>query len=299
MKKDDIKNVRILVVDDNELVLKTLNLLVSSLGYKCRTANNGLEASELLKTNSFDLVLTDVKMPGMDGIELLHYITKHYPDTDVIVATGYSDRASYADVIKAGAIDYIKKPIDHIELEAKLTRALRERAMLRKLEQLSMYDSLTSLLNRRAFDIHFHQEVERSARQGYSIFLAILDIDNFKEYNDNHGHQKGDDVLSALGEILLECTRNSVDLCFRIGGDEFAVVLPQTNADQATEIVQRIIQQYAKRNFDTTSLSIGVVSCRRDPLLTLEEDEKRMKNRADQAMYDAKKSGKNCVICRI
>ena len=93
MKKDDKKNVRILVVDDNDLVLKTLNLLVSSLGYKCHAASNGLEAVELLKTNSFDLVLTDVKMPGMDGIELLQHITEHYPETDVIVAQEVSGAA--------------------------------------------------------------------------------------------------------------------------------------------------------------------------------------------------------------
>jgi len=297
MKTDDTNNkTSILVVDDNSLVLKTLNLLVSSLGYQCHSASDGLKAVELLKTESYDLVLTDVMMPGMNGLELLNHITEHYPDTDVIVATGYSDQASYADVIKAGAIDYIKKPIEQIELEAKLTRALRERAMLRKLEQLSLYDSLTSLFNRRAFDTQFHQEIERATRQDYPLFLAFIDIDNFKEYNDTYGHQQGDDVLVGLGKILLECTRNSVDMCFRIGGDEFAVILSQTNADQATEIIQRILLKYVEQNYGSTSLSIGVVSCKRDPLLTHEENEKQMKNRADQAMYDAKKDGKNCVI---
>ena len=297
MKIDNKNKAPILVVDDDDLVLKTLVLLVSMLGYKCSSASHGLEAVEILKTNSFDLVLTDVNMPGMDGLELLSHITQHYPNTDVIVATGFSERASYADVIKAGAIDYIKKPIDKDELEAKLARALRERAMLQELEQLSTHDSLTSLLNRRAFDVHFNQEMERAIRQGYSLFLAILDIDNFKAYNDTHGHQNGDEILIYMGELLIECTRNSVDLCFRIGGDEFAIILPQTSSGQATEISQRILTQYAGHGFDTTSLSIGVVSCVRNPQLTLEEDIKQMKDRADHAMYDAKKKGKNCIIC--
>lgn len=299
MKTNDTNNTSILVVDDNDLVLKTLNLLVSSLGYKCRVATNGLEAVDILETDSFDLVLTDVKMPGMDGIALLHHITELYPDTGVIVATGYSEWAGYADVIKAGAIDYMTKPIDRGELEAKLMRALREKAMVRKLEELSMHDSLTSLFNRRAFEIHLHREIDRADRQKYSIFLAMLDIDNFKEYNDNYGHQEGDNVLIALAEILLECSRNSVDMCFRIGGDEFAVILPQTNADQATEIIQRILLKYVEHGFGTTSLSIGVVSCKCDPLLTLEEDGKLIKKHVDQALYDAKKGGKNCVVCRI
>lgn len=299
MKTNDTNNTCILVVDDNDLVLKTLNLLVPSFGYKCRVASNGLEAVELLKTDSFDLVLTDMKMPGMDGIVLLHHITQLYPDTGVIIAADYSECASYAEVIKAGAIDYITKPIDQGELEAKLMRALREKAILRKLEQLSMHDSLTSLFNRRAFEIYLHREIDRADRQRYSIFLAMLDIDNFKEYNDSYGHQKGDNVLTTLAEILLECSRNSVDTCFRVGGDEFAVILPQTNADQATEIIQRILLNYVEQGFGTTSLSIGIVSCKCDPLLTIEEDGKLIKNHVDQALYDAKKSGKNCVVCRI
>ena len=219
----------ILVVDDDELVRKTLSVLISSLGYQCHVGADGLEAVEVLKSTKVDLVLSDIIMPNMDGIELLKYIIRYYPDTDVIIATGYSERTSYADVIKAGAIDFIKKPIDQAELEAKLARALRERNMIRKLEELSMCDALTSLLNRRAFDLRFSREVERAHRQNYPLFLAMIDVDNFKEYNDTHGHDAGDKVLMALSDIMREGTRNSVDLCFRLGGDEFAVLLPQTH----------------------------------------------------------------------
>jgi diguanylate cyclase (GGDEF)-like protein len=289
----------ILVVDDDELVRKTLSVLVSSLGYHCDLASDGFEAVEILKSKKFDLVLSDIIMPNMDGIELLKYIIRHHSDTDVIIATGYNERTSYADVIKAGAIDFIKKPIDQAELEAKLARALRERHMIRKFEELSMCDALTSLLNRRAFDLRFPRDVERANRQSYSLFLAIIDVDNFKEYNDSHGHNEGDKVLVALSDIMMDGTRNSVDLCFRLGGDEFAVLLPQTTATQATEIVQRILLQFVENDFDGTTLSIGIISCLRDKNVRAEEDLARLLKRADQAMYDAKKSGKNCVICRI
>ena len=289
----------ILIVDDDDLVLKTLNVLISSLGYKCLLANDGLEATEVLAEKECDLILTDVLMPNMDGLELLLYVREKNPDIDVIVATGYSERASYADVIKAGAIDFIKKPIDQAELEAKLARAIRERKMVKELERLSLSDSLTSIFNRRAFDQKFPKEVERAHRQDYQLFLAILDIDNFKEYNDQFGHPEGDKVLTALGGILQECTRNSVDMVFRVGGDEFAVILPQTSATQATEIVQRILLKYIEENFGKTSLSIGIVSCGRNSAVTQDEDILNMKERADKAMYEAKNSGKNCVVCRL
>jgi diguanylate cyclase (GGDEF)-like protein len=289
----------ILVVDDDELVRKTLSVLVSSLGYNCHVASDGIEATEMLQSKHCDLVLSDIKMPNMDGLELLKHIIRHHSGTDVIIATGYNETASYADVIRAGALDFIKKPIDQAELEAKLARALRERHMIRKLETLSMCDGLTSLLNRRAYDLRFPREVERAHRQNYSLYLAIVDVDNFKDYNDTFGHNEGDKVLIALSDTIKECTRNSVDLCFRLGGDEFAVLLPQTTATQATEIVQRVLLKFVESNFNGTTLSIGIVSCKRDKDISAEEDLAQMQKRADQAMYDAKHSGKNCVICRI
>lgn len=296
---EDKKSVVILIVDDDDLVLKTLNVLVTALGYTCLLANDGLEAVEILQEKQCDLILTDVLMPNMDGLELLAYVREKYTDIDVIVATGFSERASYADVIKAGAIDFIKKPIDQAELEAKLDRAFRERKMVRELEKLSLSDTLTSVYNRRAFDQKFTHEVERAFRQDYSLFLAIIDIDNFKDYNDKYGHAAGDKILISLGYILEECTRNNVDMAFRLGGDEFAVLLPQTSANQATEIVQRILLRYIEANYGKTTLSIGIVSCERDSELELKEDIIRMQERADKAMYEAKNSGKNCVVCRL
>jgi two-component system cell cycle response regulator len=296
---DNNRVATILVVDDDELVRKTLSVLVSTLGYRCQQASDGVEAIKVLKSSKCDLVLSDVIMPNMDGLELLKYIIRHHVETDVIIATGYNERTSYADVIRAGAIDFLKKPIDQAELEAKLARALRERSMVRKLEELSMCDGLTSLLNRRAFDLRFPREVERADRQSYPLFLAMIDVDNFKDYNDSYGHDSGDKVLIALSDIMREGTRNSVDLCFRLGGDEFAVLLPQTTATQATEIVQRILLKFVESDFGGTTLSIGIISCFRKKEVSATEDLTHMLKRADQAMYDAKASGKNCVICRI
>jgi diguanylate cyclase (GGDEF)-like protein len=289
----------ILVVDDDELVRMTLSVLVSSFGYHCLVAGDGVEAIAVLKSTAVDLVFSDIVMPGMDGLQLLNHIAENYKQTDVIISTGYHEKASYSEVIKAGAIDFIKKPIDHAELEAKLARAVRERRMMRELERLSRQDGLTTILNRRAFDERFSDEVERAHRQNYPLMLAVIDIDNFKQYNDERGHQEGDKILISLADILKECTRESVDLCFRLGGDEFAVLLPQATAAQGTEIIQRILLSFVEQSFGATTLSIGLVSCERNEALNREQDEIAIKERADQAMYDAKKNGKNCVVTKV
>ena len=117
-------------------------------------------------------------------------------------------------------------------------------------------------------------------------------------YNDTHGHGEGDKILINLGTTLHEVTRNSVDLCFRLGGDEFAVLLPQTTAAQAKEIIERVMSKFSTSTTNQTTLSIGIVACKRNDKLDLDDDIQQMQIRADKAMYDAKSSGKNRVICR-
>ena len=289
----------ILIVDDDRPVREALSVVVSSLGYHSLIAADGLEATEILKKRRCDIVLCDLVMPRMDGMALLKYILRHHFNTDVIVATGHDKSVRYADVIRAGAIDFIKKPIDQAELEAKLARAIRERRLIRRLEAMSLSDSLTSLLNRRAYNQRFPHEVERAHRQSYSLFLALIDVDNFKSFNDAYGHEEGDKILINLGSTLNEFTRNSVDLCFRLGGDEFAVLLPQTTVAQAKEIIERVMHNFSASNANQTTLSIGIVACKRNDTLDLDGDIQRMQVRADQAMYDAKSSGKNRIVCRV
>ncbi len=289
----------ILIVDDDRPVREALSVVVSSLGYHSLIAADGQEAINILKKQKCDIVLCDLVMPRMDGMELLKHIIKHHSDTDVIIATGHSKKVRYADVIRAGALDFIKKPIDQAELEAKLARAIRERRLIRKLETLSMSDGLTSLLNRRAYDQRFPHEVERAHRQSYPLFLALLDVDNFKTFNDTYGHSEGDKILITLGTTLKEYTRNSVDLCFRLGGDEFAVLLPQTTVAQAKEIIERVMINFSESNDNQTTLSIGIGACRRDDKSDLQSDIHRMQKEADQAMYEAKSSGKNRIVCRV
>lgn len=289
---------KILVVDDDPLIVRLLESAIASFGYEHESAANGEEAVDKLQDHDdFTIVVTDMTMPKMDGMQLLKYIKKNHPGMDVIVVTGYTETFSYTDVIKAGACDFISKPFNVDELEAKLNRVIREQKLIRKLERLSMCDVLTDLYNRRCFDAKLHEEVPRAHRQGYPVFLALLDVDKFKEYNDRLGHQAGDRLLQTIGEILKHCTRENVDWSFRQGGDEFAIIIPYITIEQAVQIAERILDRYREANFLTTSLSIGLAQFIRHPGRSWPEDIEDLVARADRALYRAKKENGNKVVC--
>lgn len=289
---------KILLVDDEPLLRRLLETSVASYGYDYESAEDGMEAVEALEKGGFNVVITDMSMPRMDGMQLLKYIKEHHPHTDVIVVTGFTETFTYTDVIKAGASDFISKPFNVDELEAKINRVIREQKLIRKLEHLSMCDVLTDLFNRRCFDMKLQEEIPRAHRQGYPVFLILLDVDSFKQYNDEFGHQAGDKVLQAIGRILVQCTRDNVDWCFRFGGDEFAVIIPYASLDQAVQIAERILQRYCDSAFsETTSLSAGLAQFVRHPGRSWAEDINDLVERADKALYVGKNAGGGKVAC--
>jgi two-component system cell cycle response regulator len=286
---------RILIVDDDPLVLELLGISISAFGFDFVAANNGREAMEILKEQEFTIVITDMMMPEVDGMTLLTHIGKEYPHTRVIVVTGYTGTFSYMDVIRAGASDFISKPFNSDELEAKINRVLLEQKMISNLEYLSNCDALTGLFNRRHFDKKIREEVHRADRQGYSVFLTLVDVDKFKDYNDEHGHQQGDQVLIEIGAILKNCTREDVDLIFRHGGDEFAIITPHIIHEQVAMVVERILASYNKHSFAGTGLSLGVAKFIRSDN-DIDDDVSSLFRRADQALYLAKGQGGNQII---
>lgn len=290
-------DIRILIADDDPLILEVLGAFISGLGYKHDAVIDGKQAVDALKEKDFSIVITDMIMPNMDGMELLKYIRENYPRIDVIVVTGYTGDFSYTDVIKAGASDFISKPFNKDELEAKLNRVIREQSLIRQLERLSICDPLTDLYNRRYFDVKLSEEVHRSFRQDYPVYLVVADIDKFKKYNDTHGHQAGDKVLQAVSNILSQCTRENVDWAFRMGGDEFAIILPYTSKKQTILVAERILQFYQEYDFTKTSLSIGLAQFFRHDQHTWTDDIIDLVARADAAMYKAKEDGGNKVVC--
>jgi two-component system cell cycle response regulator len=287
---------RILLVDDDPSILEVLEDLMAIFGYETETARNGFEAVEKLERDFFHIVLTDMVMEGMDGMALLKFIHSNYPNIKVMITTGYDRTFSYTDVIKAGASDFISKPFNFDELEAKISRIVREIELMRQLELLSISDGLTGLYNRRYFDTKILEEVRRANRQNHDLFLAVLDVDYLKAINDKYGHLAGDKLLKAVGTTIKQCIRENVDWPFRYGGDEFCVILTQVSQDQALMTAERFIQSFNETKMPLTGLSIGLARFLRSPDNKWSDDIADLVRRADIAMYRAKETGRNRVV---
>lgn len=286
---------RILIVDDEKDSLELLGDCIASFGFDYDKAEDGAQAIDKLQSEIFTIVLTDIVMPNLDGMQLLKYIREFYPKLGVIVITG-GPKYSYTDVIKAGASDFIAKPFDINELEAKLNRLVRELNMINQLQQHSMHDALTELYNRRYFDSNILTELRRAERQGHEVYMHMLDVDNLKGYNDNNGHQGGDKLLQELSAILFQSIRENVDWAFRYGGDEFGIISIQVDLPQVKRMAERILRKYKQAQFTGTGLSIGIARFIRHPGKTWEQDLRDFVARSDAALYAAKMQGKNKIV---
>lgn len=284
----------VLCVDDDQDIREILQEIISHFGHTGITATDGLDALEKLTENHFDIIITDLKMPHIDGLELIKRIKAEFTDVDVIAVTAHHIDYEYTQVIEAGACDFISKPFNVNELEAKINRIIRERKLLTQLKRLSTSDGLTGLYNRRYFDENLRREAIRALRQNYSMYLLFVDLDNLKMYNDKYGHQQGDSLLREFARIVMGNIRKDVDSAYRYGGDEFAVVLPHANRQEAQMVANRFLTEYKSMNFDRTSLSIGLGELEASRQ-TLEEDLRTLVGKADKALYCAKSNNGNRV----
>lgn len=280
---------RVLVVDDESTVRSALVTLLREWGYEAESADNGDSALELLARSAWQVLVIDIRMPGMDGLELLREARGRGSDCDVIVITAYDMDYSYLDVVDAGATDFITKPFRAEELRAKLHRILRERRLRQQLVELSIRDGLTRLFNRRHFHAKLESEVLRARRQGHSLSLILLDVDDLKTINDTHGHVEGDAVLVGLAGVLESSLRFGVDLAFRLGGDEFAVLLIDSDREAASTVAERIRGSAQALGEPSHTLSLGIA--------TLEHGDsaEELHRRADSALYHSKRTGGNRV----
>ena len=280
----------VLSVDDDGELRELLHELICQMGHASVTAADGVDALEKMEEKHFDIVITDINMPRLNGVGLIKRITSDFSDTDVIAITGYQTEYNYTDIIALGASDFISKPINIDEFEAKIKRIIRERNMRFELRRLSTCDALTGLYNRRHLDDNLQNEAIRASRQNYDLYLLLIDIDNFKVYNDKYGHQQGDRLLQELARIILRSIRENVDSGYRYGGDEFAATILHANPQQALMVAERLRTEYNERNLVPTSLSIGIAKLKNSHG-TLEEDLDDLIRKADQALYLAKNNG--------
>lgn len=292
---------RILIVDDDASIRESMQEFIEISGYVALSAGSGEDALEILRSNAIDVVITDIMLPGIDGLALTDRIIEDY-DADVIVMTGYSGDYSYEEAINKGASDLVFKPVRFEELLLRLKRVLKERYltqdrdhMLDKLQKLAITDGLTKLYNSRHFYSQLEIEVDRSNRYSHPLSLLLLDIDHFKDFNDTHGHLEGDKVLIKLGETIMSRLR-MMDSAYRYGGEEFTIILPETSSAEARNVAERIRQAVAEIPFSprpgdpvSVTISIGVTEYIHKEELT------DFVQRADQAMYVSKKKGRNRI----
>lgn len=291
----------ILIVDDDAAIRDSMHEFITRSGYDSLTAESAEEALDLLKSSNVNLIITDIMLPGKNGLQLTDLIKQDY-DIDVIVMTGYSENYSYEEAINKGASDLVFKPFRFEELLLRMKRVLKERQITRernrilsKLENLAITDGLTKLYNLRHFYTQLEIEIDRCSRYGHSLALLLLDIDNFKMYNDSYGHLEGDKVLIQLGKIIKSCLR-TMDSAFRYGGEEFTIILPETSGQEAHTVAQRIKTAVELESFIpeagkvvTITISIGVTE------YVLKEKLSIFIKRADQAMYNSKAKGRNRI----
>ncbi len=239
---DDIsyENEYVLVVDDEEIVREPVSAMLRHLGFKVDTAENGAEALQKLGNTAYTFLLTDIRMPGIDGLELIARVKRDHPNICAIAMTGYTKEYKYVETINAGATDFVNKPFGIEEIEAKFRRGIIERNIREELNRLSITDSLTGLYNQRHFYDRLKEETARAERQNHPLALILLDLDAFKQYNDKFGHLAGDELLQKVGTVIQGKMRQNVDSGYRYGGDEFAVLLIEAGADVAKMMSARI-----------------------------------------------------------
>lgn len=304
---------RILVVDDHPDNVDLLRARLSAQGYEVQAANDGEQALAAVAADPPDLILLDVMMPRMDGMEVARRIKSNseLPFIPIIMQTALDSTERRVEGLDAGADDYITKPINFAELEARVRSMLRIKTLQKDLEarekeleemnqrllEMAHTDSLTGVDNRRYLEERLHEMFEHSLRMEEALMCVMCDIDHFKSVNDTHGHQAGDEVLQQFAQLLREYVRET-DRVGRYGGEEFVLLLPGTPVDAAVSLAEKLRQAVEAHTFTFEGGSVcRTVSCGvagwPHPRIRTEDDLLRA---SDDALYVAKERGRNRVV---
>ena len=288
----------ILVVDDNPDKLYLLEAALRMAGYNVNTATDGDEALLAMESDQPDLVITDVRMPHMNGYELAERIREnpHTKFIPVIIQTGATDGSEARErASKAGALGFITDLSDLDLLLARTRTLLDFRAYLNRCEEAALTDHMTGLANRRRFDRQLESEVGRTDRFGHPFSLLMIDLDNFKRLNDTLGHNAGDEIIRQVGKVLREETR-AIDLATRMGGDEFAVLLVETHGEDALNVAERMrlaIKSISIPSAGSITASFGIAESPSSAQTAID-----IIDAADSALYEAKRNGGDRIVVK-
>jgi len=293
----------VLIVDDDPSSLTELAHILQP-EYKIYTVKDGISALEKASEHLPDIILLDIFMPDMDGFEVNAKLkqTDKTKDIPVIFITGAVKSGDEVKGLAAGAVDYIRKPFSDMIVKLRVRHQIQLLNQLRKIENLSMKDQLTNLSNRRCFEIRINEEWTRALREKTPISILMIDIDWFKNYNDNYGHQQGDIALQAVASVFDKALKRSGDYAARWGGEEFTVLLSNTDASGAYDVGQKIRKLIENLEISgpdelktKITVSIGVNTQLYGPAGTIGD----FIAGADIALYDAKNKGRNRVCNHI
>ncbi|UPT56654.1 diguanylate cyclase domain-containing protein [Dickeya zeae] len=289
---------KVLVVDDQPINIHILNDVLADQ-FEVLMATNGERALEQARSQKPDLILLDIVMPGMDGYEVCRRL-KAEPLTElipVIFVTSQTETEVEAQGFEVGAVDFISKPINPAIVRARVTTQLTLKLYMDNMRDIAWIDGLTGLHNRRRFDEMLHSYWDQCLREARPVTLLMMDVDFFKRYNDQYGHQAGDECLCRIAMAIKQSLRRPLDMSFRYGGEEFACLLPFTEFDggcQRAEAILQAVRQLAipHQASDTApfvTLSIGV-DCQ---IPTADTSWETLLHNADSALYQSKALGRN------
>lgn len=295
----------ILIIDDTPINIRILSeLLVDE--YEVVFATSGQDGLARAVAVRPDLILLDIMMPGMDGYEVCRRL-KDDPatrDIPVIFVTALGAEADEAKGLKAGAIDYISKPISPAIVKMRIHNHLELKRHRDFLADMAAIDGLTGIPNRRRFDETLHMEWHRAQRTGKPLSVLMIDIDHFKLYNDNYGHLQGDDCLRAVAQALAQVVHRGGDFVARYGGEEFVCILAETDAAGAQVVAERLLATVADQNIPHETspvaprVTISIGYCCASSVSGHSWDQ--LVGCADRNLYRAKQEGRNRVhICDL
>ena len=285
------KEINILIVEDDPVVASFLETALKNVGYRVWLASTPQEGFEFLRSNQFPVVITELRSSKMNGIQFSREVHKFSSGVNVLVLTPYAFISSAIEAMESGAYGYITKPLNSSEVCIVVERAVERFFLLSAnddkdfLVDLAVKDGLTGLFNRRYFNELIKTEMNRVRRAPASLSLLMLDIDNFKNYNDTQGHPAGDELLKGVAKVLKSSVR-AVDMVCRYGGEEFVIILPQADKSVGQILAERIRVQV--NLYFPTTISIGIAAYPDDA-----DEIESLIQKADNALYKAKQSGKN------